>query len=123
MNESIDSVILAQLREIVALWPAHETILPKQMHDLVAKDFELVDLTNRVSAVVAPSRIESIGELASVEFRDADGTLQRAVFRQSTEDGKWRMRSLKFQCPVCFGTGSNDGDICIGCDGSGWGAA
>jgi len=123
MDAKLEEAILSRVRRIVALWPAHAVVLPDQLQDFVTHDFESVDLANRVSAVAELSRIEVTDEDAAVEFWDVDGTLQRAVLRRDMREGEWKLQSLKFQCPVCFGTGLNDDTKCVGCGGIGWGGA
>jgi hypothetical protein len=88
---------------------------------MLTDDFDSMDLANRVAAVAELSRVEVNDDQAIVEFWDLDGIHQRAKFRRV--EGEWKLQSLSFQCPVCFGTGINDDVTCIGCDGLGWGAA
>jgi hypothetical protein len=91
-----------------------------QLREHLAASFDNIDFENRVEAVSTVEEIETGSHGAVLYFYDADRTIHRAVFVRSVRAG-WKLESLKFQCPVCFGTGENDGAKCTIC-GGGWGA-
>jgi hypothetical protein len=82
-------------------------------------DASLLDAIRSVREVIAVSQGE---EGVLVEFADEDGHPHRARFIE-TAGGDWKLVSVVFRCPVCFGDGVNDSETCIACDGSGWGAS
>jgi DnaJ-class molecular chaperone len=114
------------LRQIVAIWPHGND---EQVQGCQAKlgayldeDFDPVDLQNRIDSIASIERVERTSSGAEIQFHDADGCLQRGSFvlYQGTT---WHLRSMKFQCPVCFGDGVNDDRTCSMCGGTGWGAS
>jgi hypothetical protein len=114
------------LKQVVALWPTgtsrSETMLDK-LRPYLAESFEVVDLLNSVGSIVGirECEITSQGE-ASIYFYDRTECRQRAMLERAESSG-WKLKSLKFECPICFGIGENDGAICTMCGGSGWGAS
>ena len=114
------------LKNIVMRWPktagADLDAIRSGLGSDLADGFDAVDLLNTVDSVVNVEAIEATDRRATIWFSDTDRALQRAVFELSPS-GKWQLESLKFQCPVCFGTGINDGEKCGMCGGSGWGAS
>lgn len=120
------SVILPLLRSIVELWPKTGTenleAVQISLRDRLAGTFDTVDLLNHVGSMATIKEFHGGVGSVSVDFSDEDGSLQRAIFELSDTD-EWKLRSLKFQCPVCFGTGTNQGRTCTICNGKGWGAS
>ena len=55
-----------------------------------------------------------------VKFGAGDAWLWKAVFVSSQTSG-WLLRSLTSLCPVCFGAGINEDEVCALCCGIGWG--
>jgi len=126
-NEHVDTdVCLVLLKDIIARWPkANDEDIETYrvaLGSYLADSFEDVDLHNRIEAVASISSIERTNEGVQIDFYDVDECLQRAAF-ESLRESEWRLKSLKFQCPVCFGEGVNDGDECDMCGGTGWGAS
>lgn len=114
------------LKHVVALWPSRKEELPDTLDKLrphLAEGFEAIDLLNRPKSVVDIEKVETTPQGGvTIYFYDEAEYLQRAELELS-ESGGWGLRSLKFQCPICFGTGENDGTSCTMCGGSGWGAS
>jgi hypothetical protein len=114
------------LQDIVERWPktGKEDLaeIRKALQRDLADDFDAVDLLNRIESVAEIENVELIDGGAAVYFYDVDGCLQRALFDLPQSD-RWKLKSLKFQCPVCFGSGVNDDKECSICGGSGWGAS
>jgi hypothetical protein len=111
------------LQPVVERWAACRLASSKaDLGDLVSPDFDEVDLLNEI---VAPVEVDDVTveppSVVRVYFHDSTGERNRAEFVGSSER-EWKLRALKFQCPVCFGTGTNDDAPCIGCGGIGWGA-
>lgn len=118
---------LLSLRSIIEVWPkaGHQKevpSIPSSLSEHLATNFDTVDLRNSVEAVAVVKEVGASAHAATVYFYDTDGTLQRAELTVA-EEGRWRLVSLKFQCPACFGTGTNDGDGCTICGGRGWGVS
>lgn len=112
------------MNQIVAIWPKPGTEDVEATFSLLrrylAESFAAIDLQNRVHSVAAMKEVEARSQRAVLYFNDVDEISQRAVFvRSETHD--WKLESLKFQCPVCFGTGENDSAKCTICGGVGWG--
>jgi hypothetical protein len=125
IEKEIELLCISRLRSIVSLWPKKEVRLASPSHalkDLLASDFDAIDLATTISGVAEISDVQIDTGSATIEFLDFDDTPHRAMFKQ-TQSGEWKLKALKFQCPVCFGTGINDGEKCVGCSGVGWGAA
>ena len=117
--------LLPLLKSIVERWPktGAEDLqhIQRTLSKNLAAGFNQLDLQNRVSAVAGVREVNTtIDSVAVVDFYDVDGCLQRAIFELSAP-AEWKLKSLRFQCPVCFGSGENDGAACSMCDGSGWG--
>jgi hypothetical protein len=117
---------VALLRRVVSLWPKPEPEGPSaeslELSALLASDFDRSDLSNRVEGV---SSIESVvvePGTACVIFEDDAGYPHRAKMTLSQES-KWLLLELKFQCPACFGDGVNNGQRCTICGGEGWGTS
>jgi hypothetical protein len=124
MDENAKQACLSLLRRIVSLWPKTEIRLAgpsAAMSTLLTNDFDPIDLTSTVSTVAEILDVQTRPGSVIVDFLDVDDTPHRAVFKQVVSN--WKLQSLKFQCPVCFGTGTNDAKACIVCGGSGWGAS
>lgn len=119
----IDSCVVL-LKEIVARWPnVNDDNIERYrvaLSPFLADSFEDVDLINGIDAVAGLGRIERTNEGVQIDFYAGDGYPQRAVF-EALRENEWRLKSLKMQCPVCFGEGVNDGDECNICGGTGWG--
>jgi hypothetical protein len=125
-NVNDRAALVAVLKSIVELWPKHAsddiTSARSRLQAYLADGFDPMDLLNRVTSVARVRRIVPSSTNAVIYFYDVDEILQRAVF-ELAKPSKWRLASLKFQCPVCFGGGMNDDEKCIMCGGSGWGAS
>ena len=127
MNErtSQDSnSVIDVVRRAVSTWP--RTDAEKDLRSnarfsaLVSNDFDVGDLNNQITSVSLVLSAHNNETDANVVFQDVDGYVYRASLISEATSG-WRLQSLKFQCPVCFGEGENDGRQCTMCDGSGWG--
>jgi hypothetical protein len=116
---------IERLLELLRYWPTPNGDDPSRsqvtLEPYLADDFDEADLLNKISAIGDLSSVSETDDRVSIEFSDIDGDLHRAVFRRSSS-GDWSLSSLKFQCPICFGTGVNMENTCTGCGGSGWGA-
>ncbi len=116
------------LNSIVKRWPKPKPGVNDiaAAHRLLQADladgFDQLDFYNPVASVAEVESVEIAPGRATVFFHDENETLQRAVFG-SYESEKWKLESLKFQCPVCFGSGVNDDSTCTICGGSGWGVS
>jgi hypothetical protein len=120
------SSLVPLLKSIIERWPktGAESLQDVQnaLRENLAAGFDPLDLHNRVTAVAELEEVDTrIDDRAMVDFYDVDRWPQRAIFELSTS-GAWKLKSLKFQCPVCFGSGENDGATCSICGGSGWGS-
>ena len=116
------------LQELVAAWPKpnenESADFRSRMRHRLSKEFNEVDFLNRIEGIRTwgEAKLASASDEVSIQFADLDGSLQKAIFvREHGHD--WLLKSLKFQCPVCFGTGKNDGQICSMCGGLGWGVS
>ena len=87
----------------------------------ISLDFDKVDFCNKIDGVTDIESIVETYDRIQFVFHDGDAYPHRAVFQKDCE-GNWKLHSLKFQCPVCFGTGVNDANECSICNGKGWGA-
>jgi hypothetical protein len=117
---------IAILRQIVAIWPKPDGTEPvnyrEELAPVLTSDFDQVDFVNKIQEVAEIARVSERPNNVEVQFYDVDGYLHKAVF--VLEHGiAWRLQSLRFQCPVCFGSGVNDGERCEICRGTGWGAS
>jgi hypothetical protein len=90
-----------------------------RLDGFLAEGFDRLDFHNLVRSIAKVERVDSEDRRTVVYFDDADGWQQRALFELST-DNVWKLVSLKFQCTICVGSGKNDGQECILCDGNGW---
>lgn len=88
----------------------------------VTDRFDPLDVCILVPAIKAIEQITVQKDTLLIDFVDAQGDCQRAQFSKQSPQGCWGMESLKFECPICFGDGMNDGKTCLGCSGNGWGA-
>ena len=117
---------LGLLKEIIDRWPkANDDDIERcreNWNSYLADGFEDVDLNKKIESVGRVGDIERADDRVLIEFYDTGGCLHRAVFH-AFRGNQWRLMSLKFQCPVCFGEGVNDGDQCDICGGTGWGAS
>ena len=103
------------MRDVLATWP-------RPQPEMLAPGFDKLDLLNPTRGLLKVSETTVHETEARVDFEDASRYPQRAKFMHS-EAGVWQLRSLKFKCPVCFGSGENDGAECAICGGTGWGAS
>ncbi len=114
------------LKEIIDRWPkANDDEIENHREVLcsyLADGFEDGDLHNKIEKVAKIAAIEKTTQGVRIDFCDLDGYPQRAELHV-LPGNELRLRSLKFQCPVCFGEGVNDGDHCGMCGGTGWGAS
>lgn len=116
------SAILSRLDQVIRAWPrGGASRVPVALQSLITSDFDVSDLLHDVSGVAELSQVESHGSRAIVEFLDKGGSPERATFIDVGAN-EWRLQSLKFQCSACFGSGRNLGDVCVLCNGAGWGA-
>ena len=92
-----------------------------QRNSLLTPDFPAEGLW------IAFGKLHMIGSIISFEqlpeqpclmFTDQDGYKYRALFGTSG-GGTFRIEALHGECPICFGTGINDGAICGICT-NGW---
>ena len=115
------------LEEILSVWPVSDDAAERQeqiakIRPYLASNFDDLDFLNKVYGIREIKKYAESGNEITVEFLDSTGDLNKAWFvRGSTESG-WRLRSLRFNCPACFGTGKNDSQTCTLCEGLGWGA-
>lgn len=87
----------------------------------VTSDFDQGDFVTDVADVATILSTEEFDDGKVVIFDGVDEYSYRAVLVDEGSSG-WRVRSIKFQCPGCFGDGVIDGLPCILCEGLGWGA-
>lgn len=125
-NNEYKDDCLALLEQIVRIWPKTDGSEPQdyrsQLMPLLADDFDAIDfISNTIDRVSEVKDISMVEAKVSIEFYHSGGFLEKAVFIK--QHGDWRLQSLKFECPVCFGTGENDGETCTMCGGHGWGVA
>lgn len=116
--------ILARLDQVIEAWPRgwrEAKQVPVALRSLVTSDFDPCDLLHDISGVVELYQVDSDGSRAMVEFLDRSGSPQRAMFI-NVGSNDWRLQFLKFQCSACFGSGRNLDEVCILCNGNGWGA-
>jgi hypothetical protein len=113
------------LRSAVSLWPklvAKESPrVDAKLSALLTSNFDKEDFQNSITRL---SRIVKVDEnlgSRNIVFEDVDGSLYRASLVKDS-NSEWRVDSLKFECPICFGEGLNDGATCLMCGGVGWGA-
>jgi hypothetical protein len=126
MDSEIERACITQLHKIVSLWPtethaAMDTVQPA-LRNMMTNDFDRTDLLNEIHGVKKILETLVSGDDAAIEFIDTESCHQKAVFKR-IESGEWKLQSLKFQCPACFGSGINNESECKMCDGAGWGAA
>lgn len=117
--------LLTLLRRIASKWPKSGEDVDashSSLKEYLADDFSRIDLYHGVNSIGAIQETDIEGKNATIYFHDADDVLQRAVFRK-VQASEWKLVSLKFQCPICFGTGENEGDDCAMCGGIGWGVS
>ena len=115
---------LVLLQRILRLWPKGEGqqgVAKDRLKAFLAPDFDDIDLIIPVPGLRELGPIESTEATVTIYFDDAEGCPQRAIFKDIGGQ-EWKLRSLTFECPVCFGTGKNDETECPICGGSGWGA-
>jgi hypothetical protein len=123
-NTRGEQALIVQLKSVVKLWPterAQLSSLSSALEGLLAPEFDRMDLLNGVSKVAKVRKVDITAEAGTVEFLDSEGCPQRAIFEKDAR-GEWRLHSLKFECPACFGAGVNNGATCTLCGGAGWGA-
>ena len=107
------------LRTLSEARPASVDVLRDMVKELVAHSFDVTDLTNEIDAVQGVVRSYFDGDSNLIlEFSDLSGYPHRAEFFKKDS---YRLASLKFQCPSCFGEGVVDNEKCILCGGLGWG--
>ena len=124
MRQPAESKLLSRLGEVVSAWPTgwrSGQPIPVGLQKLITTDFDASDLLHDLSGVAEVCAYERRGDQIIVEFLDKGGSVQRAIFISVSPDD-WKLKSLTFQCPVCFGSGENLGAVCSICNGSGWGA-
>lgn len=94
-----------------------------RLRGLITSDFEDADLLNVPKrSFLRMSRPLVRGNEAKVLVYDsADPTPYLATL---VRDGdQWCLRSFKFQCHICFGTGIERQELCVSCGATGWGLA
>lgn len=126
LNSSTDDCLELLVSRVLPIWPKPgDREAPEHAESLaplLADDFDPVDLANRISDVAEVTQISLDADCVEIQFHDLDGCPQQAVFTRRGSDA-WALRSLKFQCPACFGSGVNNGAGCEMCGGAGWGVA
>ena len=120
----VNSKWVQLLNEILSWWPKRgddEVRGRQRLYDqYLAADFDESDFYNYVGSVVAVTKVDVADNFVTIVFSDSDNSIQRAIL-ELPRTGVWRLRSMKFQCPVCFGDGVNDGASCVMCGGTGLG--
>jgi len=125
---------LETLRKALSIWPTTQDADLVQLREafsgIVSADFEQVDFLNipdggRWGIVSKP--LASDSRAVFLVYPTGSDTPNLAVL--VLEPGGWRLQSLKFQCPGCFGTGELTGrsieenQPCYLCGATGWGAS
>ena len=111
------------LRLILERWPGRDCVrsgLPPDVQRLLDDVVDEADFLSPRSSGVDVKRVAIAAGVATIEFLDSEGYPHRAELRADDSHG-WKVLSCKFQCPVCFGSGTNDGERCETCCGNGWG--
>lgn len=120
-----ETTCLTLLRSVIAkLKPFARSLADSKyivISSYVTDQFDPLDLVVDVGEIKVIEQVESEKEVISIDFIDVGDCRQRAKFAKRITDGSWGMESLKFECPVCFGEGVNDGEACPVCHGEGWG--
>ncbi len=124
---------LETLKRSLAKWPTSQDADPAQalfdLRDEISSDFDHASLVNVPGgrwAVVSKPLVTASRALFLVYSAESDAPNLATMVR---ERGEWRLQSLKFQCPGCFGTGELTGSSreenqpCYLCDATGWGAS
>jgi len=114
------------LKAAVKNWPLTESEkrYPQDsaIAEFISPDFDPIEFASDVDDVSSILSIDGSDEHKVVVFDDVNGFRYRAIVDYNLKSG-WRLRSVKFQCPVCFGDGVNEGGACTMCGGSGWGVS
>lgn len=121
----------ALLRDVLKLWPKPNED-PERVRDFlvqikpyITSDFDGSHLLNRLSRIMDFGDAYVVGPSVFIEFRvpEDQGYRQRAEFVEQP-DGQWLVRTIRFECPICFREGKiYNGTICELCGGQGWGVA
>lgn len=121
MEGSAREKCLLLLEKIVSLWPKKDEEPDESLRALLTDDFDEIDFLDEVEEVLRILKVEEPEDgVVDIDFQDKIGDPHRAHFLggQTSPLLQW----LKFECPGCFGTGVNNNETCILCDGLGWGA-
>src|SRR4026207_2036637 len=108
---------LSLLQQILRFWPKAEGqrgVANDRLKASLAPDFDDTDLIHLVPGLDEVRAIESTEAAAIIEFVDGEGYPQRATLK-GAGGHEWKLQSLTFECPVCFGTGRNDETECPIC--------
>jgi len=120
------------LNQIVDLWPKSRNgavivgsppIVSEQLRPLLANEFNPGELAIAFPGPALILAVNHAGAETVIDVHDATNYPWRARFVNVHENASgWRLASLAPLCPVCFGTGTNEGETCVICYGKGWGA-
>ena len=122
MDEAV-AQCLVLLRDVAGLWrktlSESRVEIMARLQPFVSRAFDPADTAVCLAGLVSPVPVEVSRNRVVIEFLEGEGGMEHRAFFE-LENDSWRLRSLEFVCPVCFGTGENDG-VCSICGGSGWG--
>jgi len=123
-----ESTCLTLLNLIIGkLQPYEKSSLEEKYQEVrhfLTEDFDKTDFFS------LPKEIQTLENISSeqkegifVYFLDSKNEQRYlAKFVAPAPRNDWKMSSLIYGCPCCFGEGVNNGETCILCGGSGWGS-
>lgn len=117
---------LNAVHELSRLWPKDrsepEASVRARLNGKVADDLSLPSLRTAPGGgwtILASPAIR--GEICKCAISEGKYPFACVMVEMHQRDSGWFLTSFEPQCPVCFGTGINNGCLCDFCFGIGWG--
>ena len=95
-----------------------ETFTRDSVEHIVSENFLNIDIqgfSGNFKSIKSIVDFKQKDKLLEISFKEENDHLHKAIFSE-----KGKILAIKFECPVCFGTGFNNDEICDFCS-HGWG--
>lgn len=118
---------IAEIEHVLSLWPSDrkepEEHIRTRLKSKIDDELPLPSLRTVADGKwrrACQPRVYS--GIAKCLLIDTKSRSERVMMELRLRSGKWVVTYFESECPVCFGSGINESQICSLCFGIGWGA-